>query len=105
MHGPTELYSTERFNLARKVANADAVVCISEYTRSQLMYLSEPESWGKLQRGALWRRPGALPVCDAKARGEPVGALRLPLGAGKRARRAYEGDRRPLRAWERRSGS
>jgi glycosyltransferase involved in cell wall biosynthesis len=49
MHGPTELYSTERFNLARKVANADAVVCISEYTRSQLMYLSEPESWGKLQ--------------------------------------------------------
>jgi len=49
MHGPTELYSTERFNLARKVTNADAVVCISEYTRSQLMYLSEPESWGKLQ--------------------------------------------------------
>ena len=49
MHGPTELYSTERFNLARKVANADAVVCISEYTRSQLMYLSEPESWEKLQ--------------------------------------------------------
>jgi colanic acid/amylovoran biosynthesis glycosyltransferase len=48
MHGPTELYSTERFNLARKVANADAVVCISEYTRSQLMYLTEPESWGKL---------------------------------------------------------
>lgn len=49
MHGPTELYSTERFNLARKVANADAVVCISDYTRSQLMYLSEPESWEKLQ--------------------------------------------------------
>jgi colanic acid/amylovoran biosynthesis glycosyltransferase len=48
MHGPTELYSTERFNLARKVANADAVVCISEYTRSQLMYLSAPEHWDKL---------------------------------------------------------
>lgn len=47
MHGPTEFYSTERFNLARKVANADAVVCISEYTRSQLMYLSEPEYWGR----------------------------------------------------------
>jgi glycosyltransferase involved in cell wall biosynthesis len=49
MHGPTELYSTQKFNLARKVANADAVVCISEYTRSQLMYLSGPEQWGKLR--------------------------------------------------------
>ena len=49
MHGPTELYATEKFNLARKVASADAVVCISEYTRSQLMYLSGPEHWGKLR--------------------------------------------------------
>ncbi|MGP8208338.1 MAG: glycosyltransferase [Acidimicrobiales bacterium] len=49
MHGPTELYSTERFNLARKVQRADAVICISEYTRSQLMYLSDPEHWGKLR--------------------------------------------------------
>ena len=48
MHGPTELYSTERFNLARKVARADAVVCISEYTRSQLMYLSDAACWAKL---------------------------------------------------------
>ncbi|MGA3221985.1 MAG: glycosyltransferase, partial [Acidimicrobiales bacterium] len=49
MHGPTELYSTERFNLARKVERADAVICISEYTRSQLMYLSDAAHWGKLR--------------------------------------------------------
>jgi glycosyltransferase involved in cell wall biosynthesis len=49
MHGPTELYSTERFNLARKVERADAVICISEYTRSQLMYLSDAAHWAKLR--------------------------------------------------------
>ncbi len=48
MHGPTELFSVERFNLARKVAHADLVVCISDFTRSQLMYLTEPDHWAKL---------------------------------------------------------
>jgi glycosyltransferase involved in cell wall biosynthesis len=49
MHGPTELYSTERFNLARKVDKADGVICISQYTRSQLMYLSDAANWAKLR--------------------------------------------------------
>jgi colanic acid/amylovoran biosynthesis glycosyltransferase len=48
MHGPTELYATDRFNLSQKVAHADAVICISDYTRSQLMYLSPPEHWAKI---------------------------------------------------------
>lgn len=48
MHGPTELYSVEKFNLERKVRAADAVICISEFTKSQLMYLTRPSSWGKL---------------------------------------------------------
>jgi glycosyltransferase involved in cell wall biosynthesis len=48
MHGPTEFYAIERFNLARKVAAADTVVCISDFCRSQLMLLSSPESWEKL---------------------------------------------------------
>ncbi len=49
MHGPTELFAVERFNLARKVAHADLVVCISDFTRSQLMYVSEPDDWAKLR--------------------------------------------------------
>jgi glycosyltransferase involved in cell wall biosynthesis len=49
MHGSTEFYSTERFNLRRKVAAADGVICVSEFTRSQLMYLSTPEHWEKLR--------------------------------------------------------
>ena len=49
MHGPTELFAVERFNLARKVSHADLVVCISDFTRSQLMYVSEPDDWAKLR--------------------------------------------------------
>ena len=49
MHGPTEFFSTEKFNLARKVENADQVICISEFTKSQLMYLTSPQHWEKLR--------------------------------------------------------
>jgi glycosyltransferase involved in cell wall biosynthesis len=49
MHGSAEFYSTERFNLAQKVQRADGVICISEYTRSQLMYLSDAAQWAKLR--------------------------------------------------------
>lgn len=49
MHGSLEFYWVERFNLRRKVANADAVICVSEYTRSQMMYVSDPSHWGKLR--------------------------------------------------------
>jgi glycosyltransferase involved in cell wall biosynthesis len=49
MHGPTEFFAVERFNLARKVRAASLVVCISEYCRSQLMLVARPEDWDKLQ--------------------------------------------------------
>jgi glycosyltransferase involved in cell wall biosynthesis len=48
MHGPTEFEAVERFDLAAKVADADAVACISDFTRSQLMRLSAPSDWPKL---------------------------------------------------------
>jgi colanic acid/amylovoran biosynthesis glycosyltransferase len=49
MHGPTEFFAVERFNLARKVAAASLVVCISDYCRSQLMLVVDPEHWANLQ--------------------------------------------------------
>ncbi|MGV8909968.1 MAG: glycosyltransferase [Propionicimonas sp.] len=49
MHGPTEFEAVERFDLAAKVADADAVACISDFTRSQLMRLSAPSEWPKLE--------------------------------------------------------
>ncbi|MHB8506643.1 MAG: colanic acid biosynthesis glycosyltransferase WcaL, partial [Acidimicrobiales bacterium] len=48
MHGPTELSEVARFNLRRKVEAADAVVCISNYCRSQLMRVVSPDQWPKL---------------------------------------------------------
>lgn len=49
MHGPTELYDVSRFQLTEKVMRARFVVCISDYTRSQLMTLSPPERWDRLR--------------------------------------------------------
>lgn len=49
MHGPTEFHAVERFNLARKVAAADLVVCISDFCRSQLMAITDPSTWSKLK--------------------------------------------------------
>jgi len=48
MHGPTELADVTRFGLAGKARDADAVVCISDFARSQLMALVDEEQWPKL---------------------------------------------------------
>ena len=49
MHGPTEFADQEAHGLRSKVADADAIACISHYCRSQLMMLCPPDEWAKLQ--------------------------------------------------------
>ncbi|MEN3279574.1 MAG: hypothetical protein V7607_714 [Solirubrobacteraceae bacterium] len=49
MHGPTEFDDVTRYGLAEKVRRARFVTCISDYSRSQLMKLVEPEHWSKLE--------------------------------------------------------
>jgi colanic acid/amylovoran biosynthesis glycosyltransferase len=48
MHGPTELFAVEEFRLAKKVRHASFVVCISDFTRSQLMMLCDTADREKL---------------------------------------------------------
>ena len=48
MHGYTEFSDVSRFDLPGKTNDADAVVCISDYARSQIMMLCEPERWPRL---------------------------------------------------------
>ncbi|RLV49461.1 colanic acid biosynthesis glycosyltransferase WcaL [Nocardioides mangrovicus] len=48
VHGPTEFEAVEHFDLAAKVVDADAVACISDFTRSQLMRLVPTSHWEKL---------------------------------------------------------
>ncbi|QEC46652.1 glycosyltransferase family 4 protein [Baekduia soli] len=49
MHGPTEFDDVTRYGLPRKVAEARFVACIGDYCRSQLMRISPPQDWAKLQ--------------------------------------------------------
>ena len=49
IHGPTELLDASRYGLPSKVRHADFVLCISDFARSQLMALSEPAAWSKLE--------------------------------------------------------
>jgi colanic acid/amylovoran biosynthesis glycosyltransferase len=45
MHGPNEFYDVSRFRLAAKAASAAAVVCISDFARSQVMAFAPEEVW------------------------------------------------------------
>jgi glycosyltransferase involved in cell wall biosynthesis len=49
MHGPTEFDEVERFRLREKVAGASFVACISDYARAQLMRVSDPSDWDRLE--------------------------------------------------------
>jgi colanic acid/amylovoran biosynthesis glycosyltransferase len=48
IHGPDEFYDIEKFYLRQKVENARFVLCISDYSRSQVMKVSDPSHWSKL---------------------------------------------------------
>jgi len=48
MHGPTEFGDLSHYRLAEKLRDARFVVCISDFARSQLMALSEPRDWERL---------------------------------------------------------
>jgi colanic acid/amylovoran biosynthesis glycosyltransferase len=49
MHGPTEFGDLSHYRLAEKLRDARFVVCISDFARSQLMALSDPDSWDRLE--------------------------------------------------------
>ena len=49
IHGPDEFDDVPGQQLPRKMRAADAVVCISQFARSQLMRISDPRDWDKFQ--------------------------------------------------------
>ncbi len=48
IHGPDEFDDVPGQLLARKMAAADQVVCISQFARGQLMRISHPDHWAKM---------------------------------------------------------
>ena len=57
VHGPDEFYDVDRQMLARKIAAADFLCCISSFARSQLMKLSPYEHWSKIVVSPLGVNP------------------------------------------------
>lgn len=49
VHGPDEFYDTEKFYLRQKIERAAFILCISDFCRSQLMRISAPAHWDKMQ--------------------------------------------------------
>lgn len=49
LHGPTEFSNTRWFRLPQKIRDADGIICISDFARSQVMALVEQEHWAKLE--------------------------------------------------------
>ncbi len=49
IHGPNELFDVSRFQLAAKAASADAVVCISDFARSQVMGFAPEDRWPRFE--------------------------------------------------------
>jgi colanic acid/amylovoran biosynthesis glycosyltransferase len=73
LHGPDELFDVSHFRLAQKVRHAQFVVCISDYTRSQLMALSDPDLWHKLHVIHV-----GIPIEQFTRSGEPNTAPGVP---------------------------
>jgi glycosyltransferase involved in cell wall biosynthesis len=77
MHGPTEFAAVEDFDLQNKVIDADLVICISEFCRSQLMGLVDERHWDKLAVVHCGVDPAAFtpPARRDEADGRPVRVL------------------------------
>jgi colanic acid/amylovoran biosynthesis glycosyltransferase len=49
IHGPNEFYDVSRFGLAEKAGSADAIVCISDFARSQVMAFAPEARWPRMR--------------------------------------------------------
>jgi glycosyltransferase involved in cell wall biosynthesis len=60
VHGPDEFYDAPGYRLTEKIEGAEFVCCIGYYCRSQLMKLSAPAHWSKLEISPLGVDPTAF---------------------------------------------
>jgi colanic acid/amylovoran biosynthesis glycosyltransferase len=75
MHGYTEFDEVRRYALAEKVRRAAFVSCISDFCRSQLLKLVEPDHWDKLvvvRCGLDAREVRALPAREEASAAQAV---------------------------------
>jgi glycosyltransferase involved in cell wall biosynthesis len=75
VHGPDEFYDVKGQYLARKIAAADFVVCISSFARSRLMLLSPRSHWDKFIVSRLGVDPQLFSPPDQKPSNDVVEIL------------------------------
>ena len=75
IHGPDEFDDVPGQHLALKMQQADAVVCISSFAKSQLMRISHPDHWDKLQVCRLGVDPAQFSFALRPAHSGPVRLL------------------------------
>ncbi len=64
IHGPDEFDDVLGQHLALKMQEADRVVCISQFAKGQLMRISHPDHWSKLQVCRLGVDPSQFAYAD-----------------------------------------
>ncbi len=74
IHGPDEFDDVPGQHLALKMKEADAVICISQFARSQLMRISDSDHWHKMQVCRLGVDPAQFPF-NARGGGDVVQLL------------------------------
>jgi glycosyltransferase involved in cell wall biosynthesis len=74
-HGPDEFYEASGHAIGAKVAEATFVCCIAHYTRSQLMKLSDPAHWSKLEVVRLGVDAGVFTPPGERTAGTPFEIL------------------------------
>ena len=75
IHGPDEFDDVPGQQLALKMRAADAVVCISQFARGQLMRISAPQDWAKFQVCRLGVDPRQFPFSLPLPAGQKVSLL------------------------------
>ena len=74
IHGWHEFATEDTSQLKRKIHAADLVVCVSDFTRSQLMRLSRPADWSKIKtiRCGVDLREFRMTADECEKKSEPV---------------------------------
>lgn len=75
IHGPDEFDDVPGQVLARKMAAADRVVCISQFARGQLMRISHPDHWAKMTVCRLGVDPNQFTYRERQPHSEPTRLL------------------------------
>jgi len=75
IHGPDEFDDVFGQHLALKMQEADQVICISQFAKGQLMRLSHPDHWHKLQVCRLGVDPAQFTYAERPLEASPVELL------------------------------